>query len=66
MLGVVGVPCAAAGVEAQTPHGHSGVLGLFRHLGLDQNRFGVALLGGQLRQQLRPDAVGAVAGTTAK
>ena len=62
MLGVVGVPCAAAGVKAQPPHRHGGVLGLFRHLGLDQNRFGIALLGGQLCQQLRPDAVGAVGG----
>ena len=62
MLGVVGVPCAAAGVEAQTPHGHSGVLGLFRHFGFNKDRFGIALVGGQLRQQLRPDAVGAVGG----
>jgi hypothetical protein len=62
MLGVVGVPRAAAGVKAQPPHGHSGVLSLFRHLGLDKNRFGVVLVGGQLCQQLRPDAVGAVGG----
>ena len=62
MLGVVGVPRATAGVEAQPPHGHGGVLGLFRHFGFNQDRFGVALVGGQLCQQLRPDAMGAVGG----
>ena len=66
MLGVVGVPRATAGVKAQPPHRHGGVLGLFRHLGFNKDGFGVALLGGQLRQQLRPDAVGAVGGHHSK